>query len=394
MHFSSRLPEDEYNLLMFFACVFLSIWGIKASFNFFRALQIRASVLSGSLVNIRGLSESLHFFDTATRSHVSSLIQTRRSEPPKEVPRLYVPFHIFGVSSAGKGSSMHFDLWCAGTTRVVLVERLNVTLLDGSDDFYSAEDLTRHLRAGGCLVNEGKTLSAGRHRIPFHRNSADEPSLALLVIPLGRSSMTKSTTSNNGGSSSSSRDDNSGNIELSSQELASDTASFTPLWAGGPHNPGGNDIELAPIRAESNAESWQALLDFGLILMSELDGSVAIDGLVLGTNGQLFRPQEMFGNVGGGEGPIQDSERDCVVCLTEQKEIILLPCRHMCVCQSCFIHIDKCPVCRCAFDAYVAIDLKKTETLHLPQCPKESDETNAAEPSSRIGNGGGGIRVS
>jgi len=44
--------------------------------------------------------------------------------------------------------------------------------------------------------------------------------------------------------------------------------------------------------------------------------------------------------------------QDCVVCLTEPKSVILLPCRHMCVCATCFSHLDKCPVCRAQYESH------------------------------------------
>ena len=46
---------------------------------------------------------------------------------------------------------------------------------------------------------------------------------------------------------------------------------------------------------------------------------------------------------------------DCVICMCDVKQIMLLPCRHFCVCPQCLIKIDKCPVCRAPFDSYVAI---------------------------------------
>ncbi|CAM9558654.1 unnamed protein product [Pylaiella littoralis] len=56
---------------------------------------------------------------------------------------------------------------------------------------------------------------------------------------------------------------------------------------------------------------------------------------------------------GGGDGELQDAE--CVICLTEPKDTLLLPCRHLCVCTECFRHVDKCPVCRSAFDNYIVL---------------------------------------
>lgn len=64
---------------------------------------------------------------------------------------------------------------------------------------------------------------------------------------------------------------------------------------------------------------------------------------------------------GGGIG-IEEPGREeslpdeCVICLTEPKSTVLLPCRHLCVCNECFRHVDKCPVCRAAFDNYVVLE--------------------------------------
>lgn len=48
-----------------------------------------------------------------------------------------------------------------------------------------------------------------------------------------------------------------------------------------------------------------------------------------------------------------EDNTDCVVCLSEEAEIILLPCRHVCVCATCFKEVDKCPVCRAEFETYI-----------------------------------------
>lgn len=54
-------------------------------------------------------------------------------------------------------------------------------------------------------------------------------------------------------------------------------------------------------------------------------------------------------------GASEDSTEECVICLTDPKDTILLPCRHLCVCSECFRHVDKCPVCRSAFDNYIVL---------------------------------------
>lgn len=44
---------------------------------------------------------------------------------------------------------------------------------------------------------------------------------------------------------------------------------------------------------------------------------------------------------------------DCVVCLSEPRTVALLPCRHLCACEACFGHLDKCPVCRADFTGHL-----------------------------------------
>eukprot|EP01065_Artemidia_motanka_P053641 TRINITY_DN9998_c1_g1_i1.p1 TRINITY_DN9998_c1_g1~~TRINITY_DN9998_c1_g1_i1.p1 ORF type:complete len:323 (+),score=83.99 TRINITY_DN9998_c1_g1_i1:160-1128(+) len=37
---------------------------------------------------------------------------------------------------------------------------------------------------------------------------------------------------------------------------------------------------------------------------------------------------------------------ECVICLDEMKEVVFLPCKHMCACVGCAKRLSKCPVCR------------------------------------------------
>lgn len=46
----------------------------------------------------------------------------------------------------------------------------------------------------------------------------------------------------------------------------------------------------------------------------------------------------------------QPEHGECVACLTRRADIILVPCRHVCLCKACaetyHAHCDKCPMCR------------------------------------------------
>ena len=66
--------------------------------------------------------------------------------------------------------------------------------------------------------------------------------------------------------------------------------------------------------------------------------------------------------------PSGRGDDECVVCLENMKEILLLPCRHLCICATCLTHIDKCPVCRCQFEEYICV---------LREPPEEEEKRNS-----------------
>ncbi|KAG7401544.1 hypothetical protein PHYBOEH_000602 [Phytophthora boehmeriae] len=47
----------------------------------------------------------------------------------------------------------------------------------------------------------------------------------------------------------------------------------------------------------------------------------------------------------------------CVICLSNEKRILCLPCRHLCLCQTCSTReeVDKCPICRLEIEEMLAI---------------------------------------
>lgn len=48
----------------------------------------------------------------------------------------------------------------------------------------------------------------------------------------------------------------------------------------------------------------------------------------------------------------QNELKLCVICLANEKSILCLPCRHLCLCEACSSHqeLDKCPICRLEID--------------------------------------------
>lgn len=84
----------------------------------------------------------------------------------------------------------------------------------------------------------------------------------------------------------------------------------------------------------------------------------------------------------GGSATGGDSElpEECVICLTEPKDTLLLPCRHMCVCSECFRHVDKCPVCRSAFDNYIVLRGAPAPASQVAQAPVPSSTLSLVLP--------------
>ena len=88
---------------------------------------------------------------------------------------------------------------------------------------------------------------------------------------------------------------------------------------------------------------------------------------------------------------------ECVACLTEPRDTILLPCRHLCVCSSCFelLTLDRCPVCRAPFQSYLrftgpdppaSADVAPSSAVsEAPSAPSEAPSTEPFLPPDNAG---------
>lgn len=82
-------------------------------------------------------------------------------------------------------------------------------------------------------------------------------------------------------------------------------------------------------------------------------------------NGKAFEIQNIFGlsnSAATASNSDEDSEK-CVICLTSNRETILLPCRHACLCTECsqnlFKNTQECPICRITVVGLVNVDNDK-----------------------------------
>eukprot|EP01122_Echinamoeba_exundans_P013401 TRINITY_DN5849_c0_g1_i1.p1 TRINITY_DN5849_c0_g1~~TRINITY_DN5849_c0_g1_i1.p1 ORF type:complete len:538 (-),score=135.53 TRINITY_DN5849_c0_g1_i1:96-1709(-) len=77
----------------------------------------------------------------------------------------------------------------------------------------------------------------------------------------------------------------------------------------------------------------------------------------------------------------QGVQQECVICLTENRDTVVLPCRHMCLCHQCaeIMKADtlKCPICRGAVRA-----LMKVEVSSADEDAKNNDSESTVKGSS------------
>lgn len=93
---------------------------------------------------------------------------------------------------------------------------------------------------------------------------------------------------------------------------------------------GKTDLDLETV----TVPSWSRLL---------CSFALAISGILLWS----FRGSLGGGKKGRGLNPSKsETELACVVCLEAPRQILLMPCRHVCCCKDCAERLERCPICR------------------------------------------------
>eukprot|EP00736_Rhodelphis_marinus_P003361 Rmarinus@m.7059 len=107
--------------------------------------------------------------------------------------------------------------------------------------------------------------------------------------------------------------------------------------------------------------------------------SAKVVGQHLHCNGSIYELQDIFGieSDGGGSADDPASGSECVICLTDPRNMAVLPCRHLCLCQDCAKTLGTqstgCPVCRGPVQAFLKLEMKSAP----PAVHEPVDLTNA-----------------
>ncbi|CAB1312967.1 unnamed protein product [Coregonus sp. 'balchen'] len=69
------------------------------------------------------------------------------------------------------------------------------------------------------------------------------------------------------------------------------------------------------------------------------------------------------------DAEISDNSAECVVCLSDVRDTLILPCRHLCLCNACAdtlrYQANCCPICRLPFRALLQIRAMRKKLSHL-----------------------------
>ncbi|CAH0554419.1 unnamed protein product [Brassicogethes aeneus] len=108
----------------------------------------------------------------------------------------------------------------------------------------------------------------------------------------------------------------------------------------------------------------------GTYLLKALKQKLYVDGL-------CYLLQEIYGienknnDKAGGDDDTEDNGSECVICMCDVRDTLILPCRHLCLCNSCADSLryqaNNCPICRAPFRALLQIRaLQKSANGNLP----------------------------
>ncbi|CAL1282629.1 unnamed protein product [Larinioides sclopetarius] len=80
---------------------------------------------------------------------------------------------------------------------------------------------------------------------------------------------------------------------------------------------------------------------------------------------------------------VEDTGFDCVICMIDPRDTLILPCRHLCLCNSCADSLryqaNNCPICRAPFRALLQIRAVRKTSSTLPQISHNVDNQTSQD---------------
>lgn len=125
-------------------------------------------------------------------------------------------------------------------------------------------------------------------------------------------------------------------------------------------------------KEETKGEEKQALFTYAMFELDKENHCIKVKPIqqrfMMG--GSIYELQQIFGIADtvkkkGEEGSAFDEEDEdslCLICLSNQKRCIVMPCGHLCVCKDCALTLAQqpgaqCPICRNRVSTFVPLNL-------------------------------------
>ena len=67
-------------------------------------------------------------------------------------------------------------------------------------------------------------------------------------------------------------------------------------------------------------------------------------------------------------------ESECCICLDAAPDVLIVPCNHKIVCETCYKLIDTCPICRCKIENSDKIYSTIVEDIYINERYNEMDD--------------------
>ncbi|XP_043283116.1 E3 ubiquitin ligase RNF157 [Venturia canescens] len=155
------------------------------------------------------------------------------------------------------------------------------------------------------------------------------------------------------------------------------------------------DREIIPIAihcvAEEGSEEPKQSHTTIAVVEKQTDGSFLLKALKqkLYVDGLCYLLQEIYGIENkntenakqGTDEDTEDNGSECVICMCDVRDTLILPCRHLCLCNGCADSLryqaNNCPICRAPFRALLQIKALQKATgavITNPPLPEGSSE--------------------
>ncbi|KAK3582687.1 hypothetical protein CHS0354_013034 [Potamilus streckersoni] len=165
--------------------------------------------------------------------------------------------------------------------------------------------------------------------------------------------------------------------------------------------------EVIPIVIQCTVEeqdaNGHAHMTFANIERSSVDGGFIIKPLKQKqfVDGLCYLLQEIYGienkhteknkdEDDDNDEELEDSGAECVICMSDMRDTLILPCRHLCLCSTCAESLryqaSSCPICRSPFRALLQIRaMRRKPVVTLQQGDPTSEENQASQEGVPLG---------